>query len=79
MNIVKGSIVGASAGRDKGGWFVVLGVDGRYAYIADGKRRRVEAPKKKKLIHLTPTTTVYKGSCETNPQVRKILKQFNGG
>ena len=79
MNIQKGSIVRAKAGRDKGGFFVVLSVSNGYALIADGKRRRVEAPKKKKLIHLTPTTTVYKGSCETNPQVRKILKQFNGG
>ena len=37
MNIQKGSIVRALAGRDKGGFFVVLGTDGSYACIADGK------------------------------------------
>lgn len=79
MDIVKGSIVRALAGRDKGGFFVVLGVEGPFAYIADGRRRKVQIPKKKKLIHLSPTTTVYEGSCETNPQIRKILRTFNGG
>ena len=48
MSIVKGSIVRAKAGRDKDGFFVVLGTDGEYAFIADGKRRGVQKPKKKK-------------------------------
>lgn len=80
MNIVKGSIVRAKSGRDKGGFFVVLGTEQQFAYIADGKRRRVEKPKKKKLIHLAPTNTVYEGSTDTNPKIRKILNEFiNGG
>jgi ribosomal protein L14E/L6E/L27E len=81
MDIVKGSIVKAKAGRDKGGFFVVLGVDGTLALIADGKRRRVERPKRKKLIHLMPTATVYNGLLETNPQVKRALRDFlnNGG
>ena len=79
MNIQKGSIVRATAGRDKGGYFVVLGVEGTYAMIADGKRRQVQHPKRKKLKHLAPTHTVYEGSIETNPQIKKILRDFNGG
>lgn len=79
MNIQKGSIVRALAGRDKGGFFVVLGVEGSYALIADGKRRRIQRPKRKKLMHLAPTHTVYNGLTETNPQIRKAIKEFNGG
>ena len=79
MTIQKGSVVRALAGRDKDSFFVVLGVEGSYALIADGKRRRIQSPKRKKLIHLAPTNTVYQGSIETNPQLRKALREFNGG
>ena len=79
MTIQKGSVVRALAGRDKDGFFVVLGVEGSYALIADGKRWRIQSPKRKKLIHLAPTNTVYQGSIETNPQLRKALREFNGG
>ena len=41
------------AGRDKGRRFVIVGVlDDEHVYIADGKMRRIEKPKKKKLKHL---------------------------
>lgn len=81
MDIVTGSIVFARAGRDKGGCFVVLGTDGTFAFIADGRRRRVEAPKKKKLIHLCATKTVLEGLPATNPQVKRAIREFlsNGG
>ena len=42
--IKEGSIVKAKAGRDKDDLFVVVGIDGSYAYIANGKRRKVEKP-----------------------------------
>ncbi len=79
MSIVKGSVVRAKAGRDRDKFFVVLQTDGGYAYIADGKRRKVQKPKKKKLIHLAPTNTVYEGSTDSNPKIRTILKNYNGG
>ena len=79
MNIQKGSIVRAKAGRDKGGFFVVLSVSNGYALIADGKRRRLEQPKKKNLLHLAATNTVYEGSIQTNPQIKRILSPFNSG
>ena len=79
MSIVKGSIVRAKAGRDKDGFFVVLDTDAQFALIADGKRRRVKRPKRKKLIHLEATKTVITGSIETNPQIRKFLNNFKNG
>lgn len=82
MSIITGSIVRAKAGRDKNNFFVVLNTDGTYADIADGKRRKVEKPKRKKIIHLAETKSVADGSIKTNPQVKRILREFihkNGG
>ncbi len=81
MSIETGSIVKALAGRDKDGFFVVLNKEGDFALIADGKRRSLENPKRKKLKHLYATKTVIEGSIKTNPQIRRILKEFteNGG
>ncbi len=76
MDIVKGSVVRAKAGRDRGGYFVVLDFDGRFAYIADGKRRKVEAPKKKNPLHLEPTHVILDIQNIHNRDVKKLLKEF---
>ena len=52
MEIAKSNIVRSDAGRDKGKLFVVLAVEGEYLLLADGKSRRVEAPKRKKRRHV---------------------------
>ena len=52
MEISKSDIVMSLAGHDKGKLFFVIDTDGVYATLADGKRRRVEKPKRKKLIHV---------------------------
>ncbi len=79
MSIKQGSIVKAVAGRDRDRFFVVLKTEGRFAYIADGKTRKIDKPKRKKLIHLAKTDYTAEGSYETNPQLKKILYQFNNG
>lgn len=75
--IKEGSIVKAKAGRDKDDLFVVVGIDGSYAYIANGKRRKVGKPKKKKLIHLQHTNGCAK-TYKTNPQIKNSIKEFGG-
>ncbi len=76
MTISTGSVVRAKAGRDKDGFFVVIKTDGVYAYIADGRRRKAENPKKKKLIHLQATNTVVDISVVTNRKIRENLRNF---
>ena len=49
-----GWLVRAEAGRDKGGLFCVVGMEEDLLLLADGKRRKVLHPKRKKLGHLTP-------------------------
>ncbi|MDE7389763.1 MAG: KOW domain-containing RNA-binding protein [Lachnospiraceae bacterium] len=76
MDFYVGQIVRAKAGRDKGGFFIVTQLDGSYAYIANGKKRKVESPKKKKLIHLVPTSAVIQDVGRTNREFRRILSDY---
>ena len=54
MDCVRGQIMRSLKGHDKGDFQVVLKTDGAYAYMADGKRRRMEAPKKEKADAFSP-------------------------
>jgi len=51
MDIARSDIVKSIAGRDQGKYFFVLDVDGEFLLLADGKTRKVENPKRKKLKH----------------------------
>ena len=55
MELNIGQIVISKAGRDKGYLFVVIALEGDFAYLADGKTRPLANPKKKKLKHIQPT------------------------
>ncbi len=56
MDDLLGHLFVSLSGRDKGIVCAVIGIaeDDGYVYIADGKMRKVEKPKKKKLKHLKP-------------------------
>ena len=40
------------AGRDQGELYVIIGLEGEYAYLSDGRRRPLERPKRKNRKHL---------------------------
>ena len=50
--ISQGDLVKSKAGRDDGQIFLVVKVDGKYAYIVNGKARKVQSLKKKNVKHL---------------------------
>ena len=76
MDITKGSVVIAKAGRDKGKAFAVIEVlSGREVLIADGKRRPIERPKRKNVIHLQSTRTTV-DCITTNRQLRNFLRSY---
>ena len=52
MEITKSDIVLSVAGRDRGKLFYVLETDGVYVLVGNGKERRLEHPKRKKLKHV---------------------------
>jgi len=85
LDIVAGSLVYSAAGRDKGREFLVLSVEGNICFVVDGKLRKAENPKKKKLKHLTGTNKISSelqekllaGDAPTNSEIRKFLKLLN--
>ena len=52
MDISKSDIILSLAGRDKGKLFYVIETEENYVLIADGKGRKLENPKRKKLKHV---------------------------
>ena len=44
-------VVRSTAGRDMDKWFYVIDLDETYLYLANGKDRRIENPKRKKRKH----------------------------
>ena len=84
MSISKSDIVESVAGRDQGRLFFVLDIDGVYATIADGRIRKLEHPKRKKLKHLrlaarTDSCVAEKlkqGDAVLNSELRKALAIF---
>ena len=84
MEIDKSSLVVSKAGRDQGQLFYVIDVDEQYVYLADGKSRRLEKPKRKKRKHIEqiPRTEsriaekIRNGEKVLNSELRKELASF---
>ena len=66
-----GQIVRATAGRDKGDLFCVVGMEQERLLLANGKRRRAAHPKAKKLGHVQLLTAAE----EYDPPAIRKLKQ----
>ena len=89
MNNTTGSIVLANAGRDQNGLFFVVGEADGFLLLADGKRRKLEAPKRKNPRHICPVscegfdhTVIQKlkeGTPVTNRELRRALAAFKEG
>ena len=66
---LQGSIAISLCGRDKDRVFIIVGVlDKDYVFITDGKKRKIEKPKKKKLKHL-------RICCEAESELATLLKE----
>ena len=84
MDISKSDIIESLAGRDKGKFFYVIDVEENYVLIADGKGRKLENPKRKKLKHVrrvTRTETrvaakILNGEKVLNSELRRDLATF---
>ena len=73
----RGTVVIASAGKEKGGMYVVVQVlDSRFVLIADGRRRPIEKPKKKNIAHLRRTNHTI-GEISSNRQLRIDLNSIS--
>ena len=84
MEVDKSSLVVSKAGRDQGQLFYVIDADEQYVYLADGKSRRLEKPKRKKRKHIEqiPRTEsriaekIRNGEKVLNSELRRELAVF---
>ena len=58
MDFIKGRLVRSKAGRDKTRTFSVLAVDGQMLLLVNGSSRPIANPKRKKMRHVAPTSTI---------------------
>ena len=85
MEILKADTVLSTAGRDQGKLFYVMETEGVYALIANGRDRRLEHPKRKKLKHIRKVPRVESRIAEKirsgekvlNSELRRDLAQFS--
>lgn len=80
----KGSMVVSLAGRDRGMVSIVLHEEGEYFFVADGRLRKIDSPKKKKRKHVRLITgddgqqIRFDGKTLTNRFVRTWLRENAG-
>ena len=87
MDIAKSNIVRSIAGRDAGSLFFVLATEGDFLLLADGKRRRLESPKRKRARHVQLVAESGSAVAEkirssekiTNSELRKAIAAYGGG
>lgn len=74
MELKPGMVVQSIRGHDEG-LFAVLRVEGNFAFLANGKLRPLEKPKKKNLKHLRATSFVLDLTrIQTNRQLKAALR-----
>ena len=80
-----GTVVMSTQGRDKGMYFVVVSVGNGVVYLADGGMRKLAAPKKKNVKHVSHSGVVFEGIAVKlhegkkvfDSEVKSALRQFN--
>lgn len=85
MEISISDIVVSLAGRDKGMLFYVVGTEGAYVLVANGRQRKLEHPKRKKLKHVRKVPRaetrvarkILSGSKVLNSELRRDLAAFS--
>lgn len=78
MEAVNGRIVRVIAGHDKNLFMIITAVEGDFAFLCDGKSRKLAKPKKKRLKHLRFTNTVIDTNGLTDKKLRRVIGEYTG-
>ena len=76
MQVQKGQVVRAIAGKEQGGFYLVIALEDSFVLLADGKHRPLERPKRKNLRHIAPTLTIWETEGLTDRELRRRLHDF---
>jgi len=77
VKVIQGSVVKSIAGHDQNSHCVAIKVLDNYVYIANGKERKIEKPKRKNIKHISTTSTMLNLNEITNKKLRKLLVDFD--
>ena len=76
MNITAGTGGISRAGHDCGRAMLVVRNDGEFLFVADGKERKLEKPKKKNKKHVRATSRVINPAGLTDRSLRRTLREL---
>ena len=85
-DIIISDVVVSTAGRDAGEWFYVIAEDPIYLFLANGKDRALDRPKRKKRKHVQKVlrsetrvaVMLRSGDKVLNSELRRDLAKFAG-
>ena len=84
MTTEKADVVISLNGRDAGKRFIVIDTEDEYSFLADGKGRKIDKPKRKKNKHLKREDKITgqvadklrDGDKITNKEIRRALAEY---
>ncbi len=72
-----GKIVLSLAGRDKGEYLAVINCEKNYVFVANGKNRKIELPKRKNIKHISVTDqALSKDQMKTNKSLKRAIAVY---
>ena len=83
--IMIGQLATSKAGHDKGRLYVIVAQEGDFVYLCDGKSRKPDGPKKKRLKHIQPIRAwveedllhkLQNGEKVYAEEIKYVLKQY---
>ena len=83
-DLVVGQVVRSRAGRDSGRFMMIVHIEDGFVYLADGRVRKANKPKRKKMKHIAKTNYIVEGANELLKNIdsadaflRNALKKYN--
>lgn len=71
-----GMLAKSLAGHDKDKIYVITAMDEDFVYLADGKIRQIDHPKKKKKKHVQLIRRKYEIEDADDVKIKRILKEY---
>lgn len=76
MEIKPGILVRSKAGRDKGHVYVIIDLDEKHVYVADGAERPLRHMKKKNSKHLQPILKMGVDGTPDDAAIRDAIRKY---
>lgn len=79
MLLQVGAVVRACAGKEAGNFYLIVRQDADFVWLADGKHRTLQNPKRKNPKHVRPTSVVWDVDSLTDKALRQKLHLLKEG